>query len=808
MRRLTLKIVAALLLVGVLGGALGLGWWWFFMLPRVERYPDYVRQAARHGAAPVDHHYEVALDLVDALPQAQFSTPQLTAAVRELADRLDARLDRRANHVLARLATLGDPAYLMYARRAIHLPTPGVVTYRFTVPAGARLEGEIGMLEGQSAPIDFRIDVNGAPVWSETETSLRPFFWNQKHVFYVNFYQWLRANVIEERKSRWVPFRVDLSPYAGQEIALTFRTVSSAAQPGQAFIGAPVVLARRDGPPRLFVLYINDGCNIDHLGAYGAPDGLTPTIDAFARQGARIERLVSGGNWSRPGVTTLLTGRPAAQTFVPTAPSRDPLPAAVREQFETSGLETLPIAFRRAGFYTVAAINNIFVTPSVPFAVDLGFQELTQTMRPDISAFDVAHFVAETLAARRDENLLLVVHQNAPNPADPAPRRFRAQARAAWRARYANEPVRLEYLASLAFADHLFHQFLAMLEKLGLGERATIVFTADHGQLVSPAHDIKTPDKPDVLRRSLAFHGQTLYDEEVLVPCLLRGPGIVPGRVIAGQHQSLALLPTLLELAGLGAPGDLPAASLAPALRDAAVTAPPDRYAFTAGKYSLAMRADNRFKYVRWFNVRRVSYADPAHPRREAVREELFDLQADPRELRNLAASNAALLSQMRAAFAQYAPAQPLVWVLTVPEQTADAVRITGARRVVVASGGEARPVDGGYAIAPTGTLRAAIFRDPAQALRIDLSRQGAPWPATELRFGAAFVRPPPAGFALAAGEEPPDSFTRYLPPAPDGRARPHLCLMEWADWAALVPRTGDVDPAVKDMLKKWGYAQ
>ncbi len=806
MKRL-LKLAIALVVAALVCGAVSLAWWWFYMLPRVERYPDFAALAGSLGPAPADHHYEVAVDLIDALPQAAFETPHLAAAAGELSNRLDARLDLRAHHVLARLVTLGSSAYLMYERRAIHLPTPGAVRYRVTMPAGARLSGEIGVLDRQNEPVEFSILVDGEEVLRRTERSLPPFRWNEKHIFYVNFYQWWRANRIDERKSRWVAFRVDLSRFANREVTLEFRTRSKSGAAMQAFIASPLVLGRKDGPPRPFIVYVNDGCNIPHLGAYGSTDGLTPHVDAFAKQGARVDAFVAGGNWSRPGVTTLLTGRPAPELFIPTAPSREPLPAVVREAFEGSSIDTLPIAFRRAGYRAVAAINNIFIVPSTPYAVDLGFNELTQTMRPDISTFDVAHFIAVTLSEYRDENVFLFIHQNAPNPVDHPPQRFVTQARPIWKARYADNPGLLDYLASLAFADFMFRQFLDMLDRLNLSQTATVVFTADHGQTISPAHDIKTPDKPGILRRSLFFHGQTLYDEELLIPGLIRGPGVAPGISIPGQHLSLALYPTLLDLARLPIPPGLHTGSLARALRGEAATAP-DRFVFAFGKYSACLRLDNRLKYIRWTDVRRQARRDGLFVR-QAVREELFDLASDPRELHDLAAERRDLLQQARDAFAAHVYPTPLVWALTVPDKTADRIVITGAQRVAVASGGEARPLAADtFLIEPAGLLRAAIFRLPGETLRVELTRQGRPLSAADLRFGAAFVQPPAEGFVIAADVEPPDAFTAYLPPAPDGVPRPHLCLMEWTDWAAQVPATGEIDPAVKDMLKKWGYTQ
>ena len=54
----------------------------------------------------------------------------------------------------------------------------------------------------------------------------------------------------------------------------------------------------------------------------------------------------------------------------------------------------------------------------------------------------------------------------------------------------------------------------------------------------------------------------------------------------------------------------------------------------------------------------------------------------------------------------------------------------------------------------------------------------------------------------------PETAFSQYVPPDPDGTPRPHLCLIDYPDWVRLVPEGGQVDPALKEMLKQWGYVQ
>ena len=60
---------------------------------------------------------------------------------------------------------------------------------------------------------------------------------------------------------------------------------------------------------RLNVLLVTiDTLRADHVGAYGSPLGLTPTIDRFARQGVRFDIAHAHVPMTLPSHTTIMTG--------------------------------------------------------------------------------------------------------------------------------------------------------------------------------------------------------------------------------------------------------------------------------------------------------------------------------------------------------------------------------------------------------------------------------------------------------------------------------------------------------------------
>src|SRR4029453_594156 len=63
----------------------------------------------------------------------------------------------------------------------------------------------------------------------------------------------------------------------------------------------------RPGAPSVLLVSI-DTLRADRVGAYGAPYGATPTIDALAAEGVRFEKVISPAPLTLPAHATLLTG--------------------------------------------------------------------------------------------------------------------------------------------------------------------------------------------------------------------------------------------------------------------------------------------------------------------------------------------------------------------------------------------------------------------------------------------------------------------------------------------------------------------
>ncbi|TWD72381.1 choline-sulfatase [Variovorax beijingensis] len=195
--------------------------------------------------------------------------------------------------------------------------------------------------------------------------------------------------------------------------------------------------------------------------------------------------------------------------------------------------------------------------------------------------------------------------------------------------RFADAQERLRafaaYYGLCSWLDHNVGQIVRALDDSGLADSTQVIYTSDHG---------------DNLGARGVWGKSTLYEESVKVPMLMAGPGITAS-VCETPVDLLDLFPTILEGAGIDpAPEmqDRPGRSLL----EVAMSEPePDRPILSeyhaAGSNSAGfMLRKGRWKYHHYVGFR----------------PELFDLQEDPEELRDLAEdpTYAGVLENMRLA--------------------------------------------------------------------------------------------------------------------------------------------------------------
>lgn len=159
-----------------------------------------------------------------------------------------------------------------------------------------------------------------------------------------------------------------------------------------------------------------------------------------------------------------------------------------------------------------------------------------------------------------------------------------------------------------AMISHLDHEIGRILDALAERADDTIVVLAGDNGLAVGQHGL--------------MGKQSLYEHSVRVPLVFCGPGVPRGLRTDAFCYLLDVYPTLCELAGVAAPDSVEGRSLAPAMRDPAAGARESLFLAYMG-YQRAVR-ERRHKLIEYHvNGRRTT--------------QLFDLEADPTEQRNLA---------------------------------------------------------------------------------------------------------------------------------------------------------------------------
>ena len=429
--------------------------------------------------------------------------------------------------------------------------------------------------------------------------------------------------------------------------------------------GTPTIADTR--PNIVFVLV--DDLRWDELGAAGHDYVETPSIDRIAREGAYFQRAFTTTPLCSPARASFLTGL---------YPHTNGITDNLARNEQSHRLETFPKMLNAAG-YDTAFIGKWHMgnddTPRPGFTLWAGMKGQGEALNPELNingerrqfngyVTDILTDLSlEFVNREREVPFLLYLSHKALHPnmtqlddgssaeAPSGVPGFVAADR--HKGRYANEPVIRRPNAGIVPADRpaLMRQIgelpplgpatmtpvqsiherqemlLAVDESLGAIMRAIdaqgeldntiIVFTSDHGYWYG--------------EHGLDEERRLAYEEGLRIPLFIRYPARVAAGLRPGQMAlSIDMAPTLLELAGETPPGNLHGRSLVPILDGGN---PEWRSSFLVEYYSdtvferifemgyKAVRTD-RYKYIRYEDLEGM--------------DELYDLDADPYELRNV----------------------------------------------------------------------------------------------------------------------------------------------------------------------------
>jgi len=376
------------------------------------------------------------------------------------------------------------------------------------------------------------------------------------------------------------------------------------------------------------ILITIDTLRADHVGCYGAWTVKTPTLDALAHDGVVFERAISQVPLTWPSHAVILTGTYPFQNGV-----QDFTGQPLAQQFRT-----VSQAFQHAGYATGAVISAFVLDRSWGLARGFDFYDdafSAETFeKKDAGLVDrragesVTHAIAWLKKTPRRPFFLWLHLYDPHSPYDPP------------------EPYRSEYRSHLydgeiAYADHELGNLMSWLKQNHLYDSSLIVALSDHGESLGEHGEDE--------------HGFFVYNATVHVPLIVKPP--IGSGIAAGRHsepvETTAVSPTLLQLAGVKdsvdsiyaqfqshalfgtKSGTTPTGSQV-ANQTAKDPAKDPAYSETFYPFSsfgwspLHALESERFHFI------------------EAPRPELYDLESDPGETRNIAAEQPAAVAVLR----------------------------------------------------------------------------------------------------------------------------------------------------------------
>ena len=336
----------------------------------------------------------------------------------------------------------------------------------------------------------------------------------------------------------WHELDLDLSLAGGARTSLAIALTEG---DGLLMVGGVLRLARDASARPDVVLYLEDTLRADRLGAYGYPYPTDPFLSRMAAEGTLFEHAYGGSNWTRPSVSTLLT-------------SLDPVAHGNITHLDRVAAQatTLAEALAAQGYQTRSYVTNYH--GGAWSGLDQGFDVAAEPpawgasrVASTLTSPVVGAPLAQVLADCADERLFVYVHSLDPHrPYQPPmeqlyPLLETAGTRPPVPGGEVHADESLRYDAEVRHNDNQLARLDEALVSSGRAEHTLLTFVSDHGEGFGEHGTFE--------------HRESLFDEEVHVPLVMRWPGHLPAGRRMPQPVGLAdVAPTLLGLLGLPSP--------------------------------------------------------------------------------------------------------------------------------------------------------------------------------------------------------------------------------------------------------------
>lgn len=351
------------------------------------------------------------------------------------------------------------------------------------------------------------------------------------------------------------------------------------------------------------ILITLDTFRPDHLGVEGHETALTPNLDEFARSGVMYTRCLVPVPITLPSHTSILTG---------TSPLVHGVHDNAGYKVKDENL-TLAEILHDHGFATAAFISGIplvranglnqgFETYDDHLGVTEGLwwnesnpgQQLQMDER---KADETTSAVITWLHKKKKQPFFAWVHYfDAHQGYDPPPP-------------YNDVFYEQPYDGEIAFIDEQIGRLLKTLDEQGLRENTSIVITGDHAEGLNDHGELT--------------HSMLTYNSTLRVPLLAQFVGFDGEKICNDPVSVLDIVPTVLDYFAIEFPTKIDGRSLLPWLRNEHFESTPLYFETEAGRNAFGWALIEGIRDGQWKLIK-------------SVRDELFDIEADPDETTNL----------------------------------------------------------------------------------------------------------------------------------------------------------------------------
>jgi arylsulfatase A-like enzyme len=370
-------------------------------------------------------------------------------------------------------------------------------------------------------------------------------------------------------------------------------------------------------PNLLFITM--DTTRADALGVYGQPRSTTPNLDRLASEGVLFDRVTTASPETLPSHATLFTGKWPYRHGV-----RSNAGYVLADRNTTLAEHLKSMGYRTAAEVAAPVLRQLT-------QLTQGFDEIRGAESPRVellripvaghpnrfettnvrTGVDITRNGIAFLRRNRHQKFFLWLHYFDPHAPYAPPARFREA--------FPDSP----YHAEVASTDHQIGLVVAELDRLQIRERTLIVVTADHGEGLGEHGE--------------SSHSYFLYDSTMRVPLVLTGLAGLPGNTrISSPVRTVDVAATALDLLGAPPLPEIDGTSLGPLIRGET-----DSVELTSYGEASQLLAVFRLPLLRFVSQGRWKYIHKVAP-------ELYDVESDPTESRNLAAAHPEVVERLR----------------------------------------------------------------------------------------------------------------------------------------------------------------